>query len=438
MAVFGGVHGNFPCQYLGLPLGFRKPRRAELQPVLDKVAGKLAPRKGRMLNRMGRLVYINSVVTATATFLLTSFQPDKWFIKKMDKMRRNFLWSAEDESVGGKILVNWRQVCSPKRYGGLGVKDIGCFSRALRLRWEWFKWDDEDRPWKGTPTPCEDTDRQLFSSYTSLQLGDGSVAVFWKDHWLNGEAPNQLAPDIFKLARFKNLTVKEALCNGRWMQGLQRMDSNDQLCQFVSLWEKLQMITLSTHRDKIKWTITANGRYSACSAYEIQFAARIEQPGIAQVWRTKLEGKVRFYIWLLLQNRNWTADRLQARGWPHNACCRLCDQEPETTEHITLRCSYAREVWYLFQGTSDRIYNVMHSANSVSDWWKRLYMHIGAPSKAAEETSLVAYIAWHLWKERNRRVFENVELTSRALVNLIQDDFKMLNEAFRPSTQVAG
>ena len=133
------------------------------------------------------------------------------------------------------------------------------------------------------------------------------------------------------------------------------------------------------------------------------------------MWRTKLEGKVRFYIWLLLQNRNWTADRLQARGWPHTAYCRLCDQEPETAEHITLRCSYAREVWYLAQGTSDRIYNVVHSAISVSDWWKRLYLHRGAQSKVAKETSLSAYIAWHLWKERNRRVFENAKMTPRAL-----------------------
>lgn len=68
VAIFGGMQGSFPCKYLGLPLGTRKLRRAEVQPVLDKIAGKLAPRMGRMLNRMGRLAYINSVVTAMATF----------------------------------------------------------------------------------------------------------------------------------------------------------------------------------------------------------------------------------------------------------------------------------------------------------------------------------------------------------------------------------
>ena len=58
------------------------------------MAGKISLRKGRMLNRRGRLVYINSVVTATAAYFLTAFAPDKWFIKKVDKLRRNFLWEV--------------------------------------------------------------------------------------------------------------------------------------------------------------------------------------------------------------------------------------------------------------------------------------------------------------------------------------------------------
>lgn len=75
-----------PCRYLGLPLGFRKPVRGELQRVLDKAAGKLLPRKG--------LVLINSVVTATATYFLTAFLADKWIIKKMDKLSRSVVWGS--------------------------------------------------------------------------------------------------------------------------------------------------------------------------------------------------------------------------------------------------------------------------------------------------------------------------------------------------------
>jgi hypothetical protein len=32
--------------------------------------------------------------------------------------------------------------------GGLGIKDLDKFGRALRLRWLWHSWDAQERPWK--------------------------------------------------------------------------------------------------------------------------------------------------------------------------------------------------------------------------------------------------------------------------------------------------
>lgn len=61
---FGGDRGQFPCSYLGLPLSLRKPRRVEIQPLIDKMAGKLKTWKGKMLSRQGRLTLINSVLSS--------------------------------------------------------------------------------------------------------------------------------------------------------------------------------------------------------------------------------------------------------------------------------------------------------------------------------------------------------------------------------------
>jgi hypothetical protein len=33
----------WPCKYLGLPLGLRKPTAAQLQPVVDSAANRLQP-----------------------------------------------------------------------------------------------------------------------------------------------------------------------------------------------------------------------------------------------------------------------------------------------------------------------------------------------------------------------------------------------------------
>lgn len=50
-----------------------------------------------------------------------------------------------------------------EKLGGLGVIDLELFSRSLRLRWLWYEWCDQERPWVGTDVPCDEIDRQLFS-----------------------------------------------------------------------------------------------------------------------------------------------------------------------------------------------------------------------------------------------------------------------------------
>jgi hypothetical protein len=138
---------SFPCTYLGLPLHLRQLRRVDVQPLIDKLANRLPSWKGRFINRAGRLKLLNSVLTSIPTYFLTMFQPKKWLIQKLDKVRRGFLWAGAEQASGGQCLVKWKLVKRPKSVGGLGVLDFEVFSRALRQRWLWFQFTDPDRPW---------------------------------------------------------------------------------------------------------------------------------------------------------------------------------------------------------------------------------------------------------------------------------------------------
>ena len=138
-----------------------------------------------------------------------------------------------------------RRFWAPKSVGGLGIEDLAAFSRALRLRWAWFEWDNHDRPWKGTPTPCDSSDMQLFKCCTKISIGDGSRALFWIDRWMDGVAPREVAPQLFYRARHKQTTVADALQEGKWMIGLQRLNSVEILRSFVLLWYLNQGLTLS-------------------------------------------------------------------------------------------------------------------------------------------------------------------------------------------------
>lgn len=145
---------------------------------------------------------------------------------------------------------------------------------------------------------------QLFSACTDISLGNGQRARFWMDRWLQGMAPSSIAPELFVLARQKNLSVVEALTANRWMKGLQRMDNEQAIDQFIKLWEMIQSVTLSDGPDTITWKLNKDGIYSSESAYSAQFIGRIITPSLNAAWKVKAEPKVRFYTWLLLQNRN--------------------------------------------------------------------------------------------------------------------------------------
>jgi hypothetical protein len=83
---------KFPITYLGLPLSTRKPTKAEIQPVLDRQAKKVAGWKPKMLSIDGRLCLIKSVLMALPVHYMTVLQLPRWAIKDIERKCRGFLW----------------------------------------------------------------------------------------------------------------------------------------------------------------------------------------------------------------------------------------------------------------------------------------------------------------------------------------------------------
>lgn len=120
---------SLPCKYVRLPLGFRKPRRVEVQPIIDRLASKSKGWMGRLLAKPGRLALINSVLSSTTTYSLTMFAANPWAVKKMNKICGDFLWDIEKGvNGGGKCMVSSKQICKPKIVGGLSIKDMVAFN----------------------------------------------------------------------------------------------------------------------------------------------------------------------------------------------------------------------------------------------------------------------------------------------------------------------
>lgn len=65
--------------------------------MIDKVAARLPKWRGKLMNTAARLALVNFVLSAIPIYMLTVLQIGKWAIKRIDKIRRDFLWKSKYE-----------------------------------------------------------------------------------------------------------------------------------------------------------------------------------------------------------------------------------------------------------------------------------------------------------------------------------------------------
>jgi hypothetical protein len=79
----------------------------------DKVMVRLPRWRGKLLNTTARLALVNSVLSAILIYMLTIFKLDKWAIKRIDKIRRDFLLKAKNDDARRVCLVECMPVQIP-------------------------------------------------------------------------------------------------------------------------------------------------------------------------------------------------------------------------------------------------------------------------------------------------------------------------------------
>ena len=103
--------------------------------------------------------------------------------------------------------------------------------------------------------------------------------------------------------------------------------------------------------------------------YSVQIA-KIYNLNMALIWKTWAPLKVKIFLWLAFRRRHWTGDRRRRHGLETREHCYLCDQAPETIEHIVVTCPYTRGVWSLIYQAFGR--QLRQGSATIIDWWRRL------------------------------------------------------------------
>jgi hypothetical protein len=146
-----------------------------------------------------------------------------------------------------------------------------------------------------------------------------------------------------------------------------------------------------------------------------------------KIWNAKAEQKSKMFVWILLQNKILTADNLAKRSWPHNPACILCDQEFETAVHLCKDCIFTKEVWmHLSRWLQFQSLPVFAQFRTISGWWR-------ASSNAVDRTlrrtfnGIVITFWWFIWKERNRRTFQNIKEDALQIARSIKEHVDVLS-----------
>ena len=227
-----------------------------------------------------------------------------------------------------------------------------------------------EKPWVGMGTSCSETDKLLFAASTEIRIGDGRKIYFWESAWVAARRPRDIALDLYSMSRRKNRKLHEALPDNQWIRDITVGPnfSLHHLQQFVNPRLAFRETSLNPDtEDTIRWKWTANGEYTAASAYRAQFLGSVKTDLHLLIWKPWAPPKCKFFAWLIIENRVWMSDRLATRGWLRNNVCSLCCIEPETAHHLlVVTCRFTKRVWSL-------IAEWLHSPCSAGGWCLQPY-----------------------------------------------------------------
>ncbi|KAG7992074.1 hypothetical protein I3843_02G109700 [Carya illinoinensis] len=148
-AILGCKVSLLPMKYLGLSLGAPHKSKAMWEGMIEKIESKLAGWKRIYLSKGGRITLIKSTLSNLPTYFLSLFLVPAGVANRLEKIFRDFLWGGLEDARKCH-LIKWDKVCNPLSSGGLGLRNLRTFNKALLGKWLWRYHLEGDALWRNT------------------------------------------------------------------------------------------------------------------------------------------------------------------------------------------------------------------------------------------------------------------------------------------------
>nr|KYP51130.1 Transposon TX1 uncharacterized [Cajanus cajan] len=301
-------------KYLGVPMTHGQPRCADFKDVMDKIQGRLAAWKSKLLNKAGKLCLVKSTISSIPVYSMQTLWLPQAVCNRIDQACRRMLW-AKSDSTRFWSPVSWDVVTQPMTFGGLGVREARRVNLSLLGKLIWDLLTAPQKPWvhilssiylHGDSILCAQNRRGASPTWLSLikalpslregfepHLGSGASSLWYTD-WSGtglwcGRVPFVHIADT-------NRTFADYWVSDHWDFNSLYTAIPAGLIQSV---QRLTVANASLGLDHFAWRGDSSWCYTAASGYRfLATGSSIEEDEVwKKLWKLRLPEKVKFFLW---------------------------------------------------------------------------------------------------------------------------------------------
>ncbi|GJR83550.1 hypothetical protein Tco_0154335 [Tanacetum coccineum] len=441
--------GRLPVKYLGVPLVSSRLLYRDCKELIEKVHNRIKDWRNKSLSAAGRLQLVQSVIGSMHVYWASVFILPTRMLLEIEQLMRGFLW-CQGTMRKGKSKVAWEVVCLPKHEGGLGLRRLELFNKALMIAhiWSllshkeslWVKWIHTyklrgrsfwDVPLRGNMTWGWRKILQLrpiIREFIWHKVGNGSNVSAWFDKWVVGcpLADTVSVRDMYRAGFDLKTKLSEVIIDNVWRW------PTDWSLKYPNIISLPVPMLQPNDRDCLEWRDDTGmvKPFSVAVVWECIRPRNTVVPWFNVVWFSEAIPRHAFLMWLVIKGKLNTQDKMV--GWNTSLICPLCESQPDSHTHLFFECSFSDQVWSRMKVLA----GLSTASSSISD----VVDQIVPISKRRQVRCIIAKLviaacAYFIWQERNWRLFRLQKRTVAQVIECIKSSvrLKLLSCSFKMS-----
>ncbi|KAJ6835098.1 uncharacterized protein M6B38_124005 [Iris pallida] len=360
-------------------------------------------------------------------------------IRKIEGICAKFIWH------GGIHAISWEQLCRPRKEGGVGLRSLVSVREAagIKLAWRflqggslWSAWMSS-RYLRGRNFWVCEINNNFSASFKHIlrnrpvlrkairrKMREGGETDLWLDPWISGQSLLEILGPQTDGAAYRGLTCRHIISGGVWRPEEYRFTA-----QLGGEIRQVQ-ITPAVLTDVWVWAPPGStegaGEFRFSSCYDLVRSHFDEIEEYDFIWGKGLARKMQLSAYKLVLGRMLTRDRLLRFGIPvPDPKCVLCEIENESIGHLFFQCHVAWSIWaeqsrkYLGGVGRERDFReilkwIGDCRGQEQSWARRARLRLAAS-------------VWHVWRERNRHIYEGLSTPPVGILHNIESDVLVMS-----------